>query len=120
MIGHKRKALASDFELLSSAISIVHHLGVQPLKRFEQLSSVSRRAYPSLAAKVGNRCETVIWLHNPNVTSRLISTFGLSNVAASFHPNARHQPQGARTTCHRIFRACSGRISQLPREWYRA
>ena len=42
---------------------------------------------------VCNRCEAVIRSHNPNITPRSIATFGLSHVAASFHPNAWHQPQ---------------------------
>lgn len=62
-----------------------------------------------------NRCETVIWLHKPNVTSRSMSTFGLIHAAASFHPNARQQHRGARTTCLRIVQARSGMICQLPR-----
>jgi len=67
-----------------------------------------------VAAADRHRCETVILLHNLNVTSRSISIFGLSHVAASIRPNARYQPQGARTTCLRFFRARSGRICQLP------
>lgn len=61
-----------------------------------------------------NRCETVIWLHNPNATSKSKSTFGLIQVAASLRPNAQHQPQGTRTACLQTFWARSGRIGQLP------
>lgn len=62
-----------------------------------------------------NRCEAVVRSYNPNITPRSISTVGLSHVAASFHPNARHQHQSVGTTCLRIFRARSGRISHLSR-----
>ena len=66
-----------------------------------------------VAAADRHRCETVILLHNLNVTSRSISIFGQPHLAASFHPNARHQHQCVGTTCLRIFRARSGRISHL-------
>lgn len=57
------------------------------------------RNWTSTTAKSsgGNRCETVIWLHNPNVTSRSISTLGQPDVAAPFRSNARYQIQSVRT-----------------------
>ena len=83
--------------------------------RVERVTAMSRRPETHHAALADrNRCETVIWLHNPNATSKSNSTFGLIQVAASLRPNAQHQPQGTRTACLQTFWARSGRIGQLP------
>lgn len=62
----------------------------------QSLAEVSSWPTAGTQARILNarcRCEAVIRSHNPNITPRSIATFGLSHVAASFHPNAWHQPQ---------------------------